>query len=129
MGRMDSRITALIDPGSPFLELSAMAGHEVYPGEDVPAGGIITGVGTVEGVQCMIVANDSTYGSLPSPPPTLPGVLPSITEMNMGRVKGGTYYPVTVKKHLRAQAIAQENRTRQIFLSRALSSPFNNSRR
>ncbi|KAL9015533.1 MAG: hypothetical protein Q9185_007065 [Variospora sp. 1 TL-2023] len=78
------RITALLDPGTPFLELSALAGHEVYPGEDVPAGGIVTGVGTVEGVQCMIVANDST-------------------------VKGGTYYPITVKKHLRAQAIAQEN--------------------
>ena len=58
----------------------------MYPGEDVPAGGIITGIGTVEGVQVMIVANDST-------------------------VKGGTYYPITVKKHLRAQAIAQENRT------------------
>ncbi|KAL9009477.1 MAG: hypothetical protein Q9173_005496 [Seirophora scorigena] len=78
------RITALLDPGTPFLELSALAGHEVYPGEDVPAGGIVTGVGTVEGVQCMIVANDST-------------------------VKGGTYYPITVKKHLRAQVIAQEN--------------------
>ena len=47
--------------GSSFLELSALAGHEVYPGEDVPAGGIITGVGSVQGVQCMIVANDSTY--------------------------------------------------------------------
>ncbi|KAL9027051.1 MAG: hypothetical protein Q9196_004373 [Gyalolechia fulgens] len=78
------RITALVDPGTPFLELSALAGHEVYPGEDVPASGIVTGVGTVQGVQCMIVANDST-------------------------VKGGTYYPITVKKHLRAQTIAQEN--------------------
>lgn len=85
------RITALIDPGTPFLELSALAGHEVYPGEDVPAGAIITGVGTVQGVQCMIVANDST-------------------------VKGGTYYPITVKKHLRAQAIAQENRLPCIYL-------------
>ncbi|KAL9601585.1 MAG: hypothetical protein Q9219_002419 [cf. Caloplaca sp. 3 TL-2023] len=82
------RITALVDPGTPFLELSALAGHEVYPGEDVPAGGIVTGVGTVQGVQCMIVANDST-------------------------VKGGTYYPMTVKKHLRAQAIAQENLSSQ----------------
>ncbi|MCJ1392805.1 hypothetical protein MMC18_005676 [Xylographa bjoerkii] len=78
------RITALIDPGSFFLELSPLAGHELYPNEDVPAGGIITGVGTVQGVSCMVVANDST-------------------------VKGGTYYPITVKKHLRAQAIAQEN--------------------
>lgn len=56
-----SRITALVDPGTPFLELSALAGHEVYPGEDVPAGAIVTGIGTVEGVTCMIVANDSTY--------------------------------------------------------------------
>jgi 3-methylcrotonyl-CoA carboxylase beta subunit len=79
------RVTALIDPGSSFLELSMLAGHNTYPGEDVPAGGIITGVGLVEGITCMIVANDST-------------------------VKGGTYYPITVKKHLRAQAIAQENK-------------------
>jgi 3-methylcrotonyl-CoA carboxylase beta subunit len=78
------RVTALIDPGTSFLELSALAGHDVYPEADVPAGGIITGVGVIEGVTCMIVANDST-------------------------VKGGTYYPITVKKHLRAQAIAQEN--------------------
>lgn len=70
------RITALIDPGTSFLELSTLAGHEVYPGENVPAGGIITGVGVIEGVTCMVVANDST-------------------------VKGGTYYPITVKKHLR----------------------------
>lgn len=54
------RITALIDPGTSFLELSALAGHDMYSGEDVPAGGIITGIGTVEGVMCMIVANDST---------------------------------------------------------------------
>lgn len=79
------RVTALIDPGTTFLELSPLAGHELYDGEDVPAGGIITGVGVVEGVTCMIVANDST-------------------------VKGGTYYPITVKKHLRAQAIAEENK-------------------
>ncbi|KAK4989435.1 hypothetical protein LTR66_007061 [Elasticomyces elasticus] len=55
------RITALIDPGTSFLELSALAGHDVYPGEDVPAGGIVTGIGTIEGVMSMIVANDSTY--------------------------------------------------------------------
>lgn len=79
------RVTALIDPGTTFLELSPMAGHELYPEADVPAGGIITGVGVVEGVTCVIVANDST-------------------------VKGGTYYPITVKKHLRAQAVAQENK-------------------
>lgn len=57
------RITALIDPGTSFLELSALAGHEVYEGEDTPAAGILTGIGTVEGVMCMIVANDSTYVS------------------------------------------------------------------
>jgi 3-methylcrotonyl-CoA carboxylase beta subunit len=85
------RVTSLIDPGTSFLELSPLAGHEVYPGEDVPGGGIITGIGTVEGVTCMIVANDST-------------------------VKGGTYYPITVKKHLRAQAIAQENKLPCIYL-------------
>ncbi len=85
------RVTSLVDPGTSFLELSQLAGHGVYPGEDVPAGGIITGIGTVEGVTCMIVANDST-------------------------VKGGTYYPVTVKKHLRAQAIAQENKLPCIYL-------------
>ncbi len=56
----DSRIEALLDPGSSFLELSALAGHDVYPGEEVPAGGIIAGIGTVEGVTCMVVANDST---------------------------------------------------------------------
>ncbi|OKL61396.1 putative methylcrotonoyl-CoA carboxylase beta chain, mitochondrial [Talaromyces atroroseus] len=85
------RVTSLIDPGTSFLELSPLAGHEVYPGEDVPGGGIITGIGTVEGVTCMIVANDST-------------------------VKGGTYYPITVKKHLRAQAVAQENKLPCIYL-------------
>ena len=97
-----SRVTVLTDVGSAFLELSALAGQDLYAGEDVPAGGIITGVGTVQGVQCMIVANDSTY------------------VVHLGhsrywltfscRVKGGTYYPITVKKHLRAQEIAQENR-------------------
>lgn len=61
------RITALIDPGTSFLELSALAAHELYPGEDVPGGGIVTGIGTVEGVMCMIIANDSTYA--PSCPP------------------------------------------------------------
>lgn len=56
----NSRVTALTDTGTAFLELSSLAGQALYPGEDVPAGGIITGVGTVQGVQCMIVANDST---------------------------------------------------------------------
>jgi 3-methylcrotonyl-CoA carboxylase beta subunit len=54
------RITALIDPGTSFLELSPLAGHELYPGEDVPAGGVVAGIGTVEGVMCMIIGNDST---------------------------------------------------------------------
>ncbi|ROW13617.1 hypothetical protein VPNG_04564 [Cytospora leucostoma] len=85
------RVTALVDPGTTFLELSPLAGHELYPEAEVPAGGIITGVGVVEGVTCVIVANDST-------------------------VKGGTYYPITVKKHLRAQAVAQENNLPCIYL-------------
>ncbi|KAI1417375.1 carboxyl transferase [Hypoxylon sp. FL1857] len=85
------RVAALVDPGTTFMELSPLAGHELYPEADVPAGGIITGVGVVEGVTCVIVANDST-------------------------VKGGTYYPITVKKHLRAQAVAQENKLPCIYL-------------
>ncbi|KAM0255076.1 hypothetical protein ACHAQJ_006155 [Trichoderma viride] len=85
------RVAALIDPGTTFLELSPMAGYELYPEAEVPAGGIITGVGVVEGVTCVIVANDST-------------------------VKGGTYFPITVKKHLRAQAVAQENKLPCIYL-------------
>ncbi|MDE1931875.1 MAG: methylcrotonoyl-CoA carboxylase [Alphaproteobacteria bacterium] len=77
------RIRRLLDPGAPFLEFSAFAGYELY-GDDVPAGGIVTGIGPVMGRECVIVANDAT-------------------------VKGGTYYPITVKKHLRAQDIAREN--------------------
>ena len=84
------RVTALVDPGTPFMELSPLAAHDVY-GEDVPAASIVTGMGTVEGVTCMIVANDAT-------------------------VKGGTYYPLTGKKHLRAQEIAQQNRLPCIYL-------------
>lgn len=84
------RIEVLIDPGSPFLELSQLAAHEVYS-EQVPAAGIITGVGRVSGQECMIVANDAT-------------------------VKGGSYYPLTVKKHLRAQEIAQQNNLPCIYL-------------
>lgn len=84
------RIDHLLDPGSPFLELSAFAGYEMY-GEPVPAGGIITGVGQVMGQECMIIANDAT-------------------------VKGGTYYPITVKKHLRAQEIAAANHLPCIYL-------------
>jgi 3-methylcrotonyl-CoA carboxylase beta subunit len=84
------RIDALIDPGSPFLELSQLAAHGVYD-EPVAAAGIITGIGRVAGQECMIVANDAT-------------------------VKGGTYYPLTVKKHLRAQVIAQQNHLPCLYL-------------
>src|SRR5579871_1192216 len=84
------RVQTLLDPGSPFLELSPLAAHGMY-GENIPAAGIITGIGRVCGRECIIVANDAT-------------------------VKGGTYYPITVKKHLRAQEIALENRLPCIYL-------------
>src|SRR6056297_852141 len=84
------RIERLIDPGSPFLELSPLAAHEVYD-SPVPAAGLITGIGNVHGRQVMIVANDAT-------------------------VKGGTYHPLTVKKHLRAQEVALENRLPCVYL-------------
>ncbi len=84
------RIDQLVDPGSPFLELSQLAAYDVYP-ESIAAAGIITGIGKVSGVECMIVANDAT-------------------------VKGGTYFPLTVKKHLRAQTIAEENNLPCIYL-------------
>src|SRR5690606_30914870 len=84
------RIRRLLDPGSPFLELSQLAAWGMY-GNDVPAAGIITGIGRVSGRECVIVANDAT-------------------------VKGGTYYPVTVKKHLRAQEIAEQNHLPCIYL-------------
>ena len=84
------RVAALLDRDTPFLELSTLAAHEVYD-EPVPSAGIITGVGTVNGTACVIIANDAT-------------------------VKGGTYYPLTVKKHLRAQEIALENRLPCIYL-------------
>lgn len=60
-----SRITALIDPATAFLELSPLAGHKLYPEADIPAGGIITGIGRISGVECVIVANDSTYEYTP----------------------------------------------------------------
>ncbi len=84
------RINALIDPGSPFLEFSQLAAYEVY-GEDVAAAGIITGIGRVEGQECLIIVNDAT-------------------------VKGGSYYPLTVKKHIRAQTIADQNNLPCIYL-------------
>lgn len=84
------RLKKLIDPGSPFLEFSQLAAHEVYE-DDVPCAGIITGLGKVSGRICVIVINDAT-------------------------VKGGTYYPLTVKKHLRAQEIAEQNHLPCIYL-------------
>ena len=84
------RIRLLLDTGSPFLELSQLAGYGLY-GDEVPAAGIISGIGRVSGRECMIVANDAT-------------------------VKGGTYFPMTVKKHLRAQRIAEENHLPCVYL-------------
>ncbi|MFM2045522.1 MAG: Methylcrotonoyl-CoA carboxylase [Pseudomonadota bacterium] len=84
------RVRTLLDPGSPYLEFSQLAAHKVYA-DDVPAAGILTGIGRVAGTECVIVANDAT-------------------------VKGGTYYPLTVKKHLRAQEIARENNLPCIYL-------------
>ena len=84
------RVRLLLDPGSPFLEFSALAALDVYE-DDVPAAGMITGIGRVSGTEVMVVANDAT-------------------------VKGGTYYPLTVKKHLRAQEIALENHLPCIYL-------------
>ncbi|MGY8986308.1 MAG: carboxyl transferase domain-containing protein [Sphingomonadales bacterium] len=84
------RVNTLLDPGSPFLEFSQLAAYEVYK-DYTPAAGIITGIGRVEGQECIIVCNDAT-------------------------VKGGTYYPITVKKHLRAQEIALQNNLPCIYL-------------
>ncbi|HUC72248.1 MAG TPA: carboxyl transferase domain-containing protein, partial [Stellaceae bacterium] len=84
------RIRTLLDPGSPFLELSAFAAFQMYDGA-VPAAGIVTGIGRIAGRECVVVANDAT-------------------------VKGGTYFPMTVKKHLRAQEIAGENRLPCLYL-------------
>src|SRR6186713_452730 len=84
------RIDGLLDPGSPFLEFSALAAAEMYDGE-APAAGLVTGIGRVAGREVVVVANDAT-------------------------VKGGTYYPITVKKHVRAQQIALENRLPCVYL-------------
>ncbi|MDX1499389.1 MAG: carboxyl transferase domain-containing protein [Woeseiaceae bacterium] len=84
------RVRALLDDDSPFLEIGLFAAHEVYD-DEVPAAGIITGIGRIHGHDCMVVANDAT-------------------------VKGGTYYPLTVKKHLRAQEIAGQNRLPCVYL-------------
>src|SRR5881227_3104034 len=84
------RVDRLLDPDTAFLELSALAAWELYDGQ-APGAGIVTGVGVIEGRECVLVANDAT-------------------------VKGGTYFPITVKKHLRAQEIGQENRLPCIYL-------------
>src|SRR2546421_6053963 len=84
------RIDRLLDPDTAFLELSALAAWEMYDGQ-APGAGIVTGIGVIEGRECVLVANDAT-------------------------VKGGTYFPITVKKHLRAQEIAEQNRLPCIYL-------------
>jgi acetyl-CoA carboxylase carboxyltransferase component len=84
------RLDLLCDPGSAFLELNALAAWDVYDG-DAPSAGIVTGIGVIEGRQCVVVANDAT-------------------------VKGGSYYPLTVKKHLRAQEVARQNRLPCVYL-------------
>ena len=84
------RVEALLDAGSPFLEIAPLAALDMY-NNDAPCGGIVAGIGRVAGVECMVVCNDAT-------------------------VKGGTYYPITVKKHLRAQEIAAQNRLPCIYL-------------
>ena len=84
------RVRTLLDPGSAFLEVAPMAAHELYDGA-APAAGVIAGIGRIRGIECMVVANDAT-------------------------VKGGTYYPMTVKKHLRAQEIALENHLPCLYL-------------
>ncbi|MEO9101209.1 MAG: carboxyl transferase domain-containing protein [Burkholderiaceae bacterium] len=84
------RVQLLLDPGTPFLEIAPLAAHDMYRG-DAPGASLITGIGRVSGVTCMVVCNDAT-------------------------VKGGTYYPMTVKKHLRAQEIAQQNRLPCVYL-------------
>lgn len=84
------RVNALLDPGTPFLELGQLAGHELYD-DPTPSGGIVTGVGVVAGRLCVIMANDAT-------------------------VKGGTYLPITIKKQVRAQAVARENGLPSVYL-------------
>src|SRR3954452_24985805 len=84
------RIDGLLDPGSPWLELSALAAWDLYEG-DAPGAGLVTGIGRVSGREAVIVANDAT-------------------------VKGGTYYPMTVRKHLRAQEVAMQNRLPCVYL-------------
>jgi 3-methylcrotonyl-CoA carboxylase beta subunit len=89
------RVQMLLDPGTPFLELAPLAAYAMYPDRDgtdsAPCAGLVAGIGRISGVDCMVVCNDAT-------------------------VKGGTYYPMTVKKHLRAQEIAQQNNLPCVYL-------------
>ena len=89
------RVQRLLDPGTPFLEIAPLAALGMYPERDgadsAPGAGLVCGIGRISGVECMVVCNDAT-------------------------VKGGTYYPMTVKKHLRAQEIAQQNRLPCVYL-------------
>src|ERR1700730_14638451 len=84
------RIDALLDPGSPFLEIAPLAAHGMYGGE-APGAGLVTGIGRISGREAMVIGNDAT-------------------------AEGGTYFPMTVKKHLRAQEIAEENRLPCVYL-------------
>ncbi|MGB0514764.1 MAG: carboxyl transferase domain-containing protein, partial [Wenzhouxiangellaceae bacterium] len=84
------RVRTLLDSGSPFLEIAPLAAHGLYDNQ-APAAGVIAGIGRIQGLECVVVANDAT-------------------------VKGGTYYPMTVKKHLRAQEIALENHLPCVYL-------------
>ena len=90
------RLSLILDQGSPFLELSPLAAEGVYPGQSIPGAGIITGVGCIAGRTCVVVVNDAT-------------------------VKGGSYYPLTVKKHLRAQEVARENGLPCVYIGASLS--------
>ncbi|KAJ7284070.1 carboxyl transferase [Mycena rebaudengoi] len=85
------RLNLLLDPHTPFLELSPLAAHDVYPGQPIPGAGLITGIGRISGRECMVIVNDAT-------------------------VKGGSYYPLTVKKQLRAQEIAREHRLPCVYI-------------
>ena len=93
--RYTYRLALLLDPHSPFLELSALAAHEVYS-EPIPSAGMITGIGRIAGRECVVVVNDAT-------------------------VKGGSYHPLTVKKHLRAQEIARENNLPCVYVGEVVS--------
>ena len=92
-----NRLALLLDPHSPFLEFSALAAHDVYA-EPIPGAGMITGIGRIAGRECVIVVNDAT-------------------------VKGGSYHPLTVKKHLRAQEIARENNLPCVYVGEVIPMP------